>query len=86
MASSFQVMFFTVLFGVALAGSLSLEERGKDLRCHLIEAVCTLYLGPSRPKDKDYRLMDPRKERKKDGLGPVMVSDTLCPAVHILGT
>ena len=23
---------------------------------------------------------------KKDGPGPVMVSDTLCPAVHILGT
>ena len=23
--------------------------------------------------------------REKDGLGPVMVSDTLCPAVHILG-
>ena len=22
----------------------------------------------------------------KDGPGPVMVSDTLCPAVHILGT
>ena len=31
-----------------------------------------------------------RKRRKmigkKDGPGPVMVSDTLCPAVHILGT
>ena len=26
------------------------------------------------------------KEVKKDGPGPVMVSDTLCPAVHILGT
>ena len=25
-------------------------------------------------------------ERKKDGPGPLMVSDTLCPAVHILGT
>ena len=25
-------------------------------------------------------------EKKKDGPGPVMVSDTLCPAVHILGT
>ena len=24
--------------------------------------------------------------RKTDGPGPVMVSDTLCPAVHILGT
>ena len=23
---------------------------------------------------------------KKDGPGPLMVSDTLCPAVHILGT
>ena len=26
------------------------------------------------------------KEEKKDGSGPVMVSDTLCPAVDILGT
>ena len=26
------------------------------------------------------------KEKKKDGPGPVMVSDTLCPAVHILGS
>ena len=26
------------------------------------------------------------KKEKKDGPGPVMVSDTLCPAVHILGT
>ena len=25
-------------------------------------------------------------EEKKDGPGPVMVSDTLCPAIHILGT
>ena len=25
-------------------------------------------------------------KRGKDGLGPVMVSDTNCPAVHILGT
>ena len=25
-------------------------------------------------------------EREKDGPGPVMISDTLCPAVHILGT
>ena len=25
-------------------------------------------------------------EKGKDGPGPVMVSDTLCPAVHILGT
>ena len=24
--------------------------------------------------------------KKKDGLGPVMVSDTLCPAVQIVGT
>ena len=24
--------------------------------------------------------------KEKDGPGPVMVSDTLCPAVHILGT
>ena len=35
---------------------------------------------------------DARRGRKKegkegkDGPGPVMVSDTLCPAVHILGT
>ena len=27
-----------------------------------------------------------RKRERKDGPGPVMVSDTLCPAVHILGT
>ena len=26
------------------------------------------------------------KKKKKDSQGPVMVSDTLCPAVHILGT
>ena len=26
------------------------------------------------------------KEGKKDGPGPVIVSDTLCPAVHIFGT
>ena len=26
------------------------------------------------------------KWKEKDGPGPVMVSDTLCPAVHILGT
>ena len=25
-------------------------------------------------------------KRRKDDPGPVMVSDTLCPAVHILGT
>ena len=24
--------------------------------------------------------------KEKDGPGPVMVSDTICPAVHILGT
>ena len=24
------------------------------------------------------------REREKDGPGPVMVSDTLCPAVHIV--
>ena len=23
---------------------------------------------------------------RKDGPGPIMVSDTLCPAVHIMGT
>ena len=27
-----------------------------------------------------------KEEKRKDGPGPVMVSDTLCPAVHILGT
>ena len=27
-----------------------------------------------------------RGKQGKDGPGPVMVSDTLCPAVHILGT
>ena len=27
-----------------------------------------------------------RRWNKKDGPGPVMVSETLCPAVHILGT
>ena len=27
-----------------------------------------------------------RSECKKDSPGPVMVSDTLCPAVHMLGT
>ena len=27
-----------------------------------------------------------RGKKRKDGPGPVMVSDTLCPAVHILGT
>ena len=27
-----------------------------------------------------------RRDEEKDGPGPVMVSDTLCPAVHILGT
>ena len=27
-----------------------------------------------------------KDEEKKDGPGPVMVSDTLCPAVHILGS
>ena len=26
------------------------------------------------------------KTHEKDGPGPVMVSDTFCPAVHILGT
>ena len=26
------------------------------------------------------------EKEKKDGPGPVMVSETLCPAVHILGT
>ena len=26
------------------------------------------------------------REKGKDGPGPVIVSDTLCPAVHILGT
>ena len=31
------------------------------------------------------RLVDHERE-EKDGPGPVMVSDTLCPAVHILGT
>ena len=25
-------------------------------------------------------------KKEKDGPGPVVVSDTLCPAVHILGT
>ena len=29
---------------------------------------------------------EPMSERKKDGPGPVMVSSTLCPAVHILGS
>ena len=27
-----------------------------------------------------------KEEQGKDGPGPVMVSDTLCPALHILGT
>ena len=66
MASSFEILFITVLFGVAL-GPLSVRARGKDLSCHVIKAVCTLYLAPSsRPKDKDYRPTDPRKERKKE--------------------
>jgi len=32
MASSFQILFFTVLFGVALAGPLSLKARANHLR------------------------------------------------------
>ena len=32
------------------------------------------------------QLTNPYRDVKKDGPGPVMVSDTLCPAVHILGT
>ena len=27
-----------------------------------------------------------RRGRRKDGPGPVMFSNTVCPAVHILGT
>ena len=32
------------------------------------------------------RLAKPRQLMKKDDPGPVMVSDTLCPDVHISGT
>ena len=40
----------------------------------------------SRKKErKQWRVREERVEGK-DGPGPVMVSDTLCPAVHILGT
>ena len=63
MASSFQIIFYTVLFGVALAGPQNLRARGKYLRCHLIKAVCTLYLALSRPKDKENQPTDPREEK-----------------------
>ena len=38
--------------------------------------------GEKRGKEK----IKKEKRRNKDGPGPVMVSDTLCPSVHILGT
>ena len=34
-------------------------------------------------KEKEKKMT---KEKKKDGPGPVMVRDTLCPVVHILAT
>ena len=40
-------------------------------------------------KKKKKKEIKEKKEKlvlKKDGPGPVMVSDTLCPAVHILET
>ena len=36
--------------------------------------------------DMDEEKCEDGEEISKDGPGPVMVSDTLCPAVHILGT
>ena len=45
------------------------------------------------PVEKNYKVemswkeeVKEDEERQKDGLGPVMVSDSFCPAVHILGT
>ena len=65
MASSFEILFITVLFGVT-HGPLSARARGKDLSCHVVNSVCTLYLAPSSgPKDKDYRPTDPWKVGKK---------------------
>ena len=45
--------------------------------------------GGKRREERDERRVEEgrkRTEEKKDGPGPVMVSDTLCPSVHILGT
>ena len=40
-----------------------------------------------KPKESDGEIQkETHREAEKDGPGPVMVSDTLCPAVHILGT
>ena len=41
-----------------------------------------------RISDIGYRISDSglKTKKKKDGPGPVMVSDTLCPAVRIIGT
>ena len=36
-------------------------------------------------RERDRARESERKKERKDGPGPVMVSDTLCPAVHILG-
>ena len=37
-------------------------------------------------EDRQVKIFRKKASEKKDGPGPVMVSDTLCPAVHILGT
>ena len=37
-------------------------------------------------KRKKEKSQEKSKDMKKDGQGPVMVSDTLGPGVHILGT
>ena len=42
--------------------------------------------GEKKEVGKEGWLREGGRRGIKDGPGPVMVSDTLCPAVHILGT
>ena len=46
------------------------------------DRIFAVMVGEGKVENKEW---DEERD-KKDGPGPVMVSDTLCPAIHILGT
>ena len=61
-------------------------RRGRAFRAFTVKAhfiVQSNSIVQSEAKRKGRKKRRKGKKGKKDGPGPVMVSDTLCPAVHI---
>ena len=62
----------------------------QEIRGRYLSALRTVGTCPKRNNVKTRKIGKKkiqRKERRKEKKdGPVMVSDTLCPAIHILGT